>query len=237
MVEVEQLFNRLDAWRHLPSYQLERRADVFFSLYLPEVLREKLGIRFRSELVPEFPVLVKAIDPDEPTNKSFKIDYLAVSEDGETAVLVELKTDQASRRQGQDEYLIGAQAAGMHQLLEGVLDLFRATKSKRKYYCLLELLESVGLLRIPQELKNIVARASLQGATQASTKIEITSAVESCIAMYVQPRGSGPNVIDFAEFSAAVARHDGPLSQRFAQSLRTWASVVAGERATGGGGA
>jgi hypothetical protein len=24
------LFDRLDAWRHVPAYQLERRADIFF---------------------------------------------------------------------------------------------------------------------------------------------------------------------------------------------------------------
>ncbi len=28
------IFRHLDHWRHLPSYQLERRADVFFSVYL-----------------------------------------------------------------------------------------------------------------------------------------------------------------------------------------------------------
>ena len=26
--------DRMDAWRHLPKYQLERRSDLFFSLYL-----------------------------------------------------------------------------------------------------------------------------------------------------------------------------------------------------------
>lgn len=36
------LFDRMDNWRHLPSYQLERRADLIFSLYLPEVLVAKL---------------------------------------------------------------------------------------------------------------------------------------------------------------------------------------------------
>lgn len=43
MKQIDTLFNRMDAWRHLPNYQLERRADLFFSLYLPEVLEAKLG--------------------------------------------------------------------------------------------------------------------------------------------------------------------------------------------------
>jgi hypothetical protein len=54
-----------------------------------------------------------------------EIDYLALSGDGLTPVLVELKTDVASRRAVQDEYLLAAQAAGLPVLLEGVLDLPR----------------------------------------------------------------------------------------------------------------
>jgi len=38
MNRIDAIFDRMDVWRHLPSYQLERRADLFFALYLPEVL-------------------------------------------------------------------------------------------------------------------------------------------------------------------------------------------------------
>ena len=57
MESIDRLFNRMDAWRHLPNYQLERRADLFFSLYLPEALETKLGFAVRDELVPEVPLL------------------------------------------------------------------------------------------------------------------------------------------------------------------------------------
>jgi hypothetical protein len=40
---IETLFDRMDGWRHLPNYQLERRADLFFSLYLPTAVEAKLG--------------------------------------------------------------------------------------------------------------------------------------------------------------------------------------------------
>ena len=43
MIHFNALFDRMDAWRHLPDYQLERRADLFFSLYLAEALQAKLG--------------------------------------------------------------------------------------------------------------------------------------------------------------------------------------------------
>ena len=35
---IERVFELLDRWRHLPAYKLEPRADIFFALYLPEVL-------------------------------------------------------------------------------------------------------------------------------------------------------------------------------------------------------
>ena len=100
-----QLFDRMDERRHLPNYQLERRADLLFSLYLPQALEAKLGFPVRADLVPEFPVRIGTIYPRIPINKSFKIDYLALSTSGDHAVFVELKTDGHSRRAKQDEYL------------------------------------------------------------------------------------------------------------------------------------
>ena len=35
---IDRIFDLLDGWRHLPAYQLERRADIFFGLFLPDVL-------------------------------------------------------------------------------------------------------------------------------------------------------------------------------------------------------
>jgi len=37
-VIIDNLFNLLDDWRTLPAYQLERRADIFFALYLDKIL-------------------------------------------------------------------------------------------------------------------------------------------------------------------------------------------------------
>lgn len=51
MKQIDTLFDRMDAWRHFPNYQLERRADIFFALYLPEGLGARvLGARVRSSL-------------------------------------------------------------------------------------------------------------------------------------------------------------------------------------------
>lgn len=47
MKYINDLFDNLDTWRHLPAYQLERCADIFFSLYLPDLLLNKFDIFLR----------------------------------------------------------------------------------------------------------------------------------------------------------------------------------------------
>ena len=230
MKQIDTLFDRMDAWRHLPNYQLERRADLFFSLYLPEALEAKLGFPIQNQMIPEFPVRIGTIYPSISINKSYKIDYLALSADGNTAVFVELKTEGASRRDSQDEYLLASCKAGLPSLLSGVLDIFRATGSKRKYFCLLEHLENMGLLRIPVQIKEIMSRADLHGATEASREIEVTAQATGSRIVYVQPNGTGPDIISFEEFQAVVQKHDDPVSKRFAQSLLKWANTRAGEK-------
>jgi hypothetical protein len=229
MKQITALFDRMDAWRHFPNYQLERRADLFFSLYLPEVLEAKLGFPACPELAPEFPVRIGTIYPNIPIDKSYKIDYVALSASGYKSVLVELKTEGLSRRPEQDKYLLAAQQVGLTRLLEGLLDIFRATNAKRKYFCLLAHLERMGLVRIPMQMKEIMSRSALQGANEASREIEITAKTRESLIVYVQPNGEGPDIISFREFAECVRRHDDPVSQRFAVSLCKWAEIQAGE--------
>lgn len=232
MKQIDNLFDRMDVWRHLPNYQLERRADLFFSLYLPEVLEAKLGFPIADQIVPEFPVRIGTIYPhtkDRPVH-SYKIDYIALSADADKAILVELKTEGMSRRDSQDEYLLASRKVGFSALLNGVLDIFRATNSKRKYFVLLEHLESLGLLRIPKEMKEIMSRPNLQGATEVSHMIQVTEPPTECIIVYVQPNGDGDDIISFTDFRTVVQKYNDPVSQRFARSLSEWANVQAGER-------
>lgn len=222
------IFDRMDSWRHLPGYQLERRADLLFSLYLPEALGKKLGRPVVPALIPEFPVRVGTVYPETRSNKSFKIDYLALTEDRAAAVFVELKTDARSRRTEQDRYLGAAREAGLARLLEGLLDIFRASSAKRKYFCLLQLAEKLGLLRIPERLRGLVLEKSLTGINQASRDVEITCAAAETRIVYLQPKGSGEDVLNFTEFAETVRAHPDGLSQRFAQSLGEWAMVEPG---------
>ena len=93
---IECVFDLLDRWRHLPAYQLERRADIFFALFLPEVLgahlskQENCSVEINPTLIPEFPIKKR------DSNQSINVDYFALSQDGERAFLIELKTDMKS---------------------------------------------------------------------------------------------------------------------------------------------
>jgi hypothetical protein len=228
MNQTTQLFDRMDSWRHLPNYQLERRADLFFSLYLPEVLEEKLGFAIMPELIPEFPARIGTIYPSIGSNQSFKIDYLALSADASEAVFVELKTDGGSRREKQDKYLVAAQEVGLSALIDGLLAIFQATRAKRKYFHLLDTLARMGLLNIPTNMHDVISRDSLRGITAASRGVKVTCAVQRCHIVYVQPNGEGPDIISFDDFRAVVGKHRDAVSARFAQSLKEWARVTAG---------
>lgn len=229
---VSAVFDRMDDWRHLPSYKLEPRADIFFSVYLREVLQRRFGRPIKDLIIPEFPFRVGTIEPNADTNRenlSKKIDYVLFTEDMTTVLFVELKTEGLSRRAEQDEYLRAAQTVGMTALLDGVLRLFRATSAKRKYLRLLKLIEQLGLIQMPEGMVSLVDAPSRQGINKLSQDIRITCPVSTCRIVYVQPTGGGEGVIDFSEFSAVVREHNDPFSQRFAQSLTEWSQVQAGK--------
>lgn len=229
MDPIAQIFGRLDTWRHLPSYQLERRADIFFSVYMREVLETNLGYQIRDEFVPEFPVRIGSIDPSKSSNESFKIDYLLLSADGTQPIFVELKTDNRSRRDEQDQYLLDAQQVGLGCLLDGLIDVFEATSAKRKYYHLFVQLERMGLLELPRHFCRIMESTNLRGATETARAIStFGDRCQPPIVRYVQPLAEEEGAISFAEFANIVGRHDDPVSRNFAQSLQEWAEVTAG---------
>lgn len=222
------LLDRLDAWRHLPNYQLERRADILFALVLPQVMSTFVGQPVRGTLIPEFPIKRDLIWPDKPTRKSVKVDYLALSEDGSTAWLVELKTDSASRRDAQDHYLKTASALGLGALLTGYIDILQGTSAHQKYAHLTFELAGMGLLNVPPEVrenafptvKTRQLRAALKGITVGRMPTDVR-------VLYVQPGGGdAESVMDFAYVADALEQMDTPLACRFATSLRTWRTAA-----------
>ncbi len=229
MDAISRLFDLLDDWRHLPDYQLERRADIFFAMYLPAFLASRLGINFNPEIIPEFPVRIGTINPDLPINKSKKIDYLIVSRDASQAVFVELKTDSGSRRSVQDEYLVEAHRVGVAGLIDGLMQIVCATDQKHKYACLLRLLERNRLIKLPPDLDSALASAKFKSEfNRCVPKIEIVRGQITLQILYIQPVATLPDEIGFEEFAHWLdAQHD-VIAPRFAASLRQWGGRRAG---------
>jgi len=204
------IFQNMDEWRHLPAYQLERRADIFFSTYLPGFLEHKFNNTVRG-IIPEFPVHKATIEPGHTTNGSYKIDYLVTFHDSDRVVFLELKTDAASTRHEQQEYLTRAQSADMGKLFGGLEKIFDATDHKDKYEHFFRLAEKAGLIDANKKV------------LRDKHDIQI---------VYLQPHakdGDDKSMrIGFNEFADYVARFHDPISQRFAHSLRHWADVKAG---------
>jgi hypothetical protein len=208
MKTINDIFDNLDLWRNLPAWQLERRADIFFSIYLPEILSHKTGLGMAG-ILPGFPIRVGTIQPEVDINKSFKVDYLAKANDGRTILFVELKTDQASRRGKQDWYLQRASQVGMVELLVGLRHICKATRRKKKYRVLLGILQKLGLIVLDDvEIFEIVP---------ADYTIQV---------VYILPNNPGgqENVITFQEVSEIVKKHGDAFSLRFSRSLLNWAS-------------
>ena len=214
MKHLNELFDNMDAWRHLPAYQLERRADIFFSIYLSDLLRDKFGVTVEGVL-PEFPVRVGTVDRNSDTNQSFKIDYLIKVESANKVILLELKTDDGSRRSKQDWYLESARQVGLPTLLEGLRKICKATTSKRKYRYLLDRLHDMGLI--------VLKDGGDFQIPQADYDIQI---------VYLQPNNpeGSANIISFQAAAQIIRQHEDELSVRFAQSLSEWADVKAGEK-------
>lgn len=245
---IKKLFTRMDDWRHLPSYQLERRADLFFSLYLPEVLSKVLSeeypdIDIRQDLIPEFPIRIGTIDKTKrENNQSKKVDYLALSADGTTAYLIELKTDNASITAGQTETLVSACKKTFTELLEGLLEIFKSDSlnsiRRRKYLYLLNKLGHMKQIYMPDKLKKIMDNKTLYGITKASKDLKVTTKVEQIMPVYIVPSRSVKSykknkikVITFANFRKFIddMNYNDMVSTQFKACLSGWAENEAGK--------
>ncbi len=226
---IEDIFDTLDRWRHLPAYQLERRADIFFSLYLAEVIEAHTGTAVAAESIPELPIKRDLIWSDRPTRQSVKVDYAFFAADRSKVFFVELKTDGSSRRAEQDEYLQRSREVGFRRIVDGIVGIVHATKAKQKYAHLLCALQEAGCLRLPDELLTYLYPKPRPGVTKCLRQVETTVATDEfeVVVLYVQPELGAGDVIDFEAFASVVGQHDDVLSQRFSRSLRGW-RVTAG---------
>ena len=203
---INKLFDLLDDWRNIPAYQLERRADIFFAIHLDKIIEKVLGTKI-DFVIPEFPVRVGEIsETHSESNKSFKIDYLTYSKNENKVYLIELKTDQWSRREKQDWYLERASKIKVKGLVNGLLKIYKATKQKVKYNNLLDKIEKIGWIeRDNKTIKN--------------QNIEIKPSV-----IYIQPlnKENIESIISYDDIIKALSDLNDPLTKRFIESLEKW---------------
>lgn len=229
--DIATLFAFLERWRHLPAYQLERRADIYFGLFLPDVLDDHLrsrGLAIDPRIIPEFPL------GQTTSRRSDKADYFALSVDRSRAFLIELKTDLRSVRADQERYLEQAQARGMADLLARVKSMANAAKpyARRKYFHLLWTLVELGLVELPSDLADKIYGPP-RGVHKCIDAIRIAPVLPALETIHVLPTAKNTrNCIDFQTF-ARVVQSRGEIGREFARHLHQWARIEAGNAQPG----
>jgi hypothetical protein len=226
------LFANMDRWRHLPAYQLERRADIFFSAYLPAVVAEHTGVEVSPEMIPELPIRRDLIWPEKPSKTSVKVDYAVFAADRSRVFFVELKTDGASRRDSQDLYLARSIEVGFDRIVQGIVEISQATHACQKYGHLLHALAKQGCVRLPDGLDGHLWPTVRRGLGKLLREVEVSvhEGEFEVEVVYLQPaRSDADSCIDFEDFAAHVEQHDDPVSRAFAASLRGWVRSAGSE--------
>lgn len=228
---LEGIFEKLDWWRRLPNYQMERRIDIFFGYYLKRIVESHLTsqnqrIELHDIIIPEFPVR-KSLVGEGDTNHSFKVDYVLFSQQPGKVIFLELKTDMASIDQSQKDYLNRVSQEYFNRVLHEIKKIFIAG-NRLKYLYLLECLEQVGRVKLPLNLRNTIE--SWGRAKSLIEKIEIASLNEDICVFYIQPmnyKSENVNVISFAEISKYLrSQDDDPLTKLFARYLDKWGTPL-----------
>lgn len=143
---VNEIFEKLDEWRNLPSYQLERRADIFFAIYLKEILSSFFPEADceKAIIVPEFPYWKQKQDPETNSNPSH-IDYAVFIPDRtekklEWLIFIELKTDMSTAQNAKSKaelleykHLINKTFTVLMRELNCLIALKRPKREREKY--------------------------------------------------------------------------------------------------------
>lgn len=204
---VNEIFDRLDEWRNFPAYLLEGRADIFFGIYLPNIISKRFGSAI-DHIIPEFPIKAGSIFNADPTHAShpLKVNFLAISESEREVYMISLKTDINSLRPLQYNHLHKAKEHTIRNIVDGILDIQQASMLKKKYNNLLQQLQKVGWLD-----------ESLRKNTAGQYNIKV---------VYIQPTNSSGSdeIITFDNIVEYLEEKEDFFTRRFCQSLSAWAN-------------
>lgn len=244
----EDVFHKLDCWRHLPAYRLEPTLAPFFGLFLPDILRCTFEIEKDPVVIPEFPLPLKEIsnrkkinDSVSDRNLSVKVDYAVFSKNLKTMFLVELKTDEESFDLNQLDNLGSAEKTGLPCLISGIINISNATNKKRKYFHLAHNLKKAGVVYFCNDLykKYQHPRSKKLSWKQAFCSIKYCEKLSwETEIIYITPNGKHPDECDlkkvclnkgdvtkihFKKVADIVAARGG-FGPMFAYYLKRWKS-------------
>lgn len=216
---IETMLKNLDDWRHLPKYQLERRADLFFGLFIRQIVAAHTQSEIHPLVIPEFPFRHNKNNSD--TKHTVNFDYVLFSKTLHTMYIVELKTDSGSYRESQDSYLVRAESEGFNSLIDGLNQVVGATSTSkiRKYEYLCALLADAGIISIDSKM-NVLKCPKMKilylGPPPSDKELE-TDLREN------------RKLIDFHEAAVSLENSGGAVECHFASYLRRWNDIKAGD--------
>ena len=243
------VLRQLDEWRHLPAYQLERRVDIFFGMFLPKVIENRFDVCVK-EVIPEFP-LHKGLFDDKSSlecgpHRSVKVDFAVFGTKGDKKqiFLVELKTDMGSLdfRQLKNMKKV-AQDVAFEATLSGVIELAKHSPQKRKYAHLIWTLHKLKCLELCNRTEFTNMRLEEDGPRLKSAFKNLCVGKEWCDAcvdvVAILPWGreelnSDPEIhsISFSQFADILEIGYKPFVPEevhaFVAYVRNWAHVRAG---------
>lgn len=239
---LEKVFQNLTLWRNLPKYQLERRADIFFSIYLKEILEATLceddnKVELLPVIIPEFPLRHGS------EHHTVNVDYVMFSKSLSTVYLIEFKTDMGSLRDEQFEYLFNARQqiekadGGFKSILTDLCRVFKATGDKQKYFHLFHQLAQLGLISMSPDIKEKLYSERKQGVGELIDNIKMIRDISSCEIIMLQPTRftdeemakvrsydlKAVNQITFADVVKCLTALKSPFADMLARYVTAWA--------------
>ena len=118
----------------------------------------------------------------------------------------------------------------MAELLVEVRSMAKARKlyARQKYFCLLRKIADLGLMELPADLAGKIYGPS-RGVYKSIDSIRIAPSLPKLHVIHVVPtRKNNMDCIDFETF-ASITQSRGEIGSEFAQYLRRWASIEAGQ--------
>jgi len=236
MTNAKEVFTYLDKYMALPKYQLERRADIFFALYLEKVLSTILKDECKIVL-PEFPLRclkskekkswkeITKIDELIPIagDSSTNIDYLIAGK--KCLYFIELKTEKNSfdpKQYWSYQFYSDRKNASWRSLMSFLLKLSEASKKSDKYKEAIKQIQNADLQIINETKENSADINDVRVIYIAPEGILEKS--KGRLKRFKDSEEREGNLITLDQFAKTIKElgNNDDFSKRFVESLEKW---------------